>query len=161
MTTRTSLRLERMGELVVALLRNHRDRKALAHVARQLRERNLVIETQAKTLRRSKTLFDSAAALTRSGAWEWSRNSDTLTWTDGMYEIHDRPKGSRRALGRGRGAAAGDHASRNYGASTYPQAAEAVLHSKDRSPRQAAASAGSGSRPMSSTRAASSSAGSA
>lgn len=79
--------LMRLGEIVMALLRQYRS-------ARELEEKNRSLCAQAEELARSKKLFDRASELTRMGAWEWAPDTDELTWTDGMYDIHELPRGS-------------------------------------------------------------------
>ena len=87
--------LRLMAEIVEGLLRQHRDARAVAHLALDLEERNRVVSSQAGLLERQKNLFDRASALTKMGAWEWSIEDDELTWTNGMYDMHELPRGSQ------------------------------------------------------------------
>jgi diguanylate cyclase (GGDEF)-like protein/PAS domain S-box-containing protein len=41
-----------------------------------------------------KTLYDQAARLAKIGAWECDLSSETLTWTDGVYDLFDFARGS-------------------------------------------------------------------
>lgn len=42
-----------------------------------------------------KLLYDRAASLGRLGAWECELATERLTWTDGVYDLFDLPRGSK------------------------------------------------------------------
>lgn len=42
----------------------------------------------------AKRIYDQAAMLARIGAWECELASETLTWTDGVYDLFGLPRGS-------------------------------------------------------------------
>lgn len=91
---REAHRLRQLAEIVNALLRQHRDMRELVRIASELERQGIATQQQAQKLDSSKRLFDRASALTRSGGWEWTPDSGELTWTDGMYDIHEVPRGS-------------------------------------------------------------------
>jgi diguanylate cyclase (GGDEF)-like protein len=45
--------------------------------------------------RRGFSMFDRCAARARLGAWECDLATEALTWTDGVYDLFDLPRGSR------------------------------------------------------------------
>lgn len=86
--------LRQMADIVNALLRQHRDARALGALASDLDAKARLAEKNAEALARSKRLFDRASELSLMGAWEWYPSSGELTWTEGMYDIHELPRGS-------------------------------------------------------------------
>lgn len=66
-----------------------------------------LVEAQARTIRdyeatlaHSRYIFEHASAAARLGIWECDLASETLTWSDGTYDLFDLPRGT--ALVRGR-----------------------------------------------------------
>lgn len=86
--------LRQMAEIVNALLRKHRDARALKTLASELDAKVNSAQDHTEALARSKRLFDRASELAQVGAWEWSPQSGEVTWSDGMYDIHELPRGS-------------------------------------------------------------------
>ncbi|NEU12324.1 sensor domain-containing diguanylate cyclase [Methylobacterium sp. BTF04] len=67
-----------------------RDREAAATIAR-LEAR---LAEQAMALAHSAKIFERASALARIGVWECSLPDETLTWTGGVYDLFDIPRGT-------------------------------------------------------------------
>lgn len=80
LTSGQSEQLCSLAGVVGALLRQIRDARAVADLVR--------------SLGRSKDLFERASSLARMGAWEWTLETDELTWSDEMYDIHEIPRGT-------------------------------------------------------------------
>ncbi len=72
-------RLTLLAGVVTALIRERRSSRRLAQTTAELA--------------RLKKLFDRGSELTRMGAWEWIPGKEHVTWTDGMYDIHEMPRG--------------------------------------------------------------------
>lgn len=49
---------------------------------------------QAASIARYKKMYDRASALARIGVWECDLATEALTWTDGVYDLFDLPRGS-------------------------------------------------------------------
>ena len=49
----------------------------------------------APPAQRGTSMFDRCAARARLGAWECDLATEALTWTDGVYDLFDLPRGSR------------------------------------------------------------------
>lgn len=88
------IRLARLAEVVTALLHRNRDTTALTYAREDVADRTRQVVDASNQLARLKNLFDRASALTKLGAWEWNLADDDITWTDGMYDLHDLPRGS-------------------------------------------------------------------
>jgi len=66
-----------------------------------------LVEAQARTIRdyeatlaRSRYIFEHASAAARLGVWECDLASETLTWSDGTYDLFDLPRGTELVRGR-------------------------------------------------------------
>lgn len=79
--------LRQLADQAIALLREFQSRSGAQRIAAELEVRSIQLERQ-------KILFDRASALTKLGAWDWDLKTSEFHWTDGMYDIHDLPKGS-------------------------------------------------------------------
>ena len=88
------LQLHRLAEVATALIRQHRDTRDFLRLAYDWEEHRRSNQHLTESLVRYKTLFDSASSVAKIGAWEWIMDGDQLTWTDGMYDIHEVPRGS-------------------------------------------------------------------
>lgn len=53
-----------------------------------------LVAEQAAALRHSRKVFERASSVARIGVWECSLPDETLTWTDGVYDLFDLPRGS-------------------------------------------------------------------
>ncbi|MGS1017162.1 sensor histidine kinase [Allosphingosinicella humi] len=61
--------------------------EAFARLARLARE-------QAEAISHYKKMYDRSSALARIGVWECDLATEALTWTDGVYDLFDLPRGS-------------------------------------------------------------------
>ncbi|GJE25216.1 hypothetical protein LKMONMHP_0049 [Methylobacterium organophilum] len=66
----------------------------------QIRLQNAIIRAQAKELAHSRKTFDRASQAARIGVWECDLPSETLRWTDVVYDLFDMPRGSKVDRGR-------------------------------------------------------------
>jgi diguanylate cyclase (GGDEF)-like protein len=53
-----------------------------------------VIEEQTAYIARYKKMYDRSSALAKIGVWECDLATETLTWTDGVYDIFELPRGT-------------------------------------------------------------------
>lgn len=53
-----------------------------------------LIACETPSVARIKHLYDQASSLARIGAWECVLATETLTWTDGVYDLFQLPRGS-------------------------------------------------------------------
>ena len=51
-------------------------------------------ETQAASVAHYKKMYDRSSALARIGVWECDLATEQLTWTDGVYDLFELPRGS-------------------------------------------------------------------
>ena len=51
-------------------------------------------EAQAASVAHYKKMYDRSSALARIGVWECDLATETLTWTDGVYDLFELPRGS-------------------------------------------------------------------
>jgi C4-dicarboxylate-specific signal transduction histidine kinase len=61
--------------------------EAFARLARLAQE-------QAEAISHYKKMYDRSSALARIGVWECDLATEALTWTDGVYDLFDLPRGS-------------------------------------------------------------------
>lgn len=53
-----------------------------------------VLAAQAASIAHYKKMYDRASALARIGVWECDLATEALTWTDGVYDLFELPRGS-------------------------------------------------------------------
>lgn len=53
-----------------------------------------LLHEQAASIARYKKMYDRSSALARIGVWEYDLDTEALTWTDGVYDLFDLPRGS-------------------------------------------------------------------
>src|SRR3954465_14670148 len=53
-----------------------------------------LLPQQAASIAHYKKMYDRSSALARIGVWECDLESEALTWTDGVYDLFDLPRGS-------------------------------------------------------------------
>jgi two-component system sensor kinase FixL len=53
-----------------------------------------LLREQAASIAHYKKMFDRSSALARIGVWECDLETEALTWTDGVYDLFDLPRGS-------------------------------------------------------------------
>ncbi len=76
--------------------RNHEAMPA-EPVADRLRERDnqaRLIREQAETIAHYRKMYDRSSALAKIGVWECDLATEDLTWTDGVYDLFEIPRGS-------------------------------------------------------------------
>lgn len=76
-----------------------RDRDASArdagiHFAAAFAEQARIIQEQTAYIARYKKMYDLSSARAKIGVWECELSTETLTWTDGVYDIFELPRGS-------------------------------------------------------------------
>ena len=54
-----------------------------------------VAEAQAGSVAHYKKMYDRSSALARIGVWECDLATEALTWTDGVYDLFELPRGSQ------------------------------------------------------------------
>ncbi|MEO8684854.1 MAG: diguanylate cyclase [Devosia sp.] len=69
--------------------------QTIAQLQAQLESQARLIHEQAEALVHSRKIFERAAATARIGVWECDLRTETLTWTDGVYDIFEIPRGTR------------------------------------------------------------------
>src|SRR5689334_18121241 len=52
------------------------------------------LAAQAASIAQYKKMYDRASALARIGVWECDLATEALTWTDGVYDLFELPRGS-------------------------------------------------------------------
>jgi len=58
----------------------------------RLREQSLTLRQRGRDLEQQVDLFERAQDIADVGGWEYSPQTDELTWTEKVYQIHDLPK---------------------------------------------------------------------
>lgn len=69
------------------------DEELIAALRAQIATQHVELEHQATKLAHSQKIFDRASSAARIGVWECELPSETLTWTDVVYDIFDLPRG--------------------------------------------------------------------
>jgi two-component system sensor kinase FixL len=55
---------------------------------------NRLLRQQAESIAHYKKMYDRSSALARIGIWECNLETEALTWTDGVYDLFELPRGS-------------------------------------------------------------------
>jgi two-component system sensor kinase FixL len=63
-------------------------------MAEERRRNARIVHEQAETIAHYKKMFDRASALAKIGVWECDLATEELTWTDGVYDLFELPRGS-------------------------------------------------------------------
>ena len=72
-----------------------RDDGALRHVGGDEADGGIVtLAEQAATVAHYKKMYDRSSALARIGVWECDLATEALTWTDGVYDLFELPRGA-------------------------------------------------------------------
>ena len=66
----------------------------LTRMAAAMEAKERLAREQAKSLEQSKRIFERASTVARIGVWECDLNFEALTWTDGVYDLFELPRGS-------------------------------------------------------------------
>jgi diguanylate cyclase (GGDEF)-like protein len=91
MTEPDLARLRHLSELATALLSNHARSIQASQQAR-------IIENQEQRLLRKHKLLESACELGKLGAWERDVATGQLSWTGGMFTLHEMAVGTERNI---------------------------------------------------------------
>lgn len=67
--------------------------RALADVTGELERYVQLSHEQAGTIAHYKKMYDRASSLARIGVWECDLANEQLTWTDGVYDLFELPRG--------------------------------------------------------------------
>lgn len=65
-----------------------------AAAANAFEAQSRLIHDQAETIAHYRKMYDRSSALARIGVWECDLATEALTWTDGVYDLFDLPRGS-------------------------------------------------------------------
>lgn len=68
--------------------------QTIAQLQAQLESQARLIQQQAEALAHRSKIFERAAATARIGVWECDLRTEILTWTDGVYDIFEIPRGT-------------------------------------------------------------------
>ena len=68
--------------------------EAIAQLADELSRTARLAREQAAALAHYKKMYDRSSALARIGVWECDLATEKLTWTDGVYDLFEMPRGS-------------------------------------------------------------------
>jgi len=63
-------------------------------VARGAADDRWLLREQAASIARYKKMYDRSSALARIGVWECDLETGALTWTDGVYDLFELPRGT-------------------------------------------------------------------
>ena len=69
--------------------------QTIAQLQAQLESQARLIHEQAEALAHKSKIFERAAATARIGVWECDLRTEALTWTDGVYDIFEIPRGTK------------------------------------------------------------------
>lgn len=94
LTEAATRRLADLAGEAALLLARRRDAAAIADLRRQADRQGRLIAEQAAALAHSRKVFERASAAARIGVWECSLPDETLSWTDGVYDIFELPRGA-------------------------------------------------------------------
>ena len=83
-----------IAAIVTALLRQARDAWTAEILAGELADQALLLHDQAAATARYKKMYDRSSALARIGVWECDLANNALTWTDGVYDLFEMPRGA-------------------------------------------------------------------
>jgi len=86
--------LTRIAGIVTALLRQARDARVAAILAEQLAQNERLLRAEAAAAAQYKKMYDRSSELARIGVWECDLRDNSLTWTDGVYDLFELPRGS-------------------------------------------------------------------
>jgi diguanylate cyclase (GGDEF)-like protein len=82
-------RLRLLGDMAVALLRAHRATIEVARRSHETSRQAKLITEQAAALNQQKNILARASSLAKLGAWEIDVASGRISWSEGMYALHD------------------------------------------------------------------------
>jgi diguanylate cyclase (GGDEF)-like protein len=86
--------LRGMAGLVSALVRQHRDARAVARLGEEVQAQSRANRDHSDALTRYRRIFDHASTIAKLGAWERNAETGVFTCTDGISGIHELPRGA-------------------------------------------------------------------
>jgi diguanylate cyclase (GGDEF)-like protein len=91
MTASELARLQHLSEMAIALLNNHARSIQTSQQAK-------IIEEQEQRLLKKRNLLEAACELGKLGAWERDIGTGHLSWTEGMFSLHEMTVGEDRNI---------------------------------------------------------------
>ncbi len=82
-----------IARLIGAALAEDAPEVRLARAQAVLAAQSATIRRQIRDLAHSRKIFDSASSVARIGVWQCTLPDQELTWTDGVYDIFELPRG--------------------------------------------------------------------
>jgi diguanylate cyclase (GGDEF)-like protein len=82
-------RLDWFGKIAVSLLRQTKTMRQVSALSENLSQQQNVCSLQGDAIRRQQEMFDRASVLTKLGAWEVDLQTGKVSWSEGMYALHD------------------------------------------------------------------------
>jgi two-component system, LuxR family, sensor kinase FixL len=71
------------------------DDTAVARLGEELARMAALLGEQSAEVAHYRKMYDRSSALAKIGVWEFDLRNETLTWTDGVYDLFELPRGSR------------------------------------------------------------------
>lgn len=68
--------------------------EAFAELSDELARNARLVREQAASIAHYKKMYDRSSALAKIGVWECDLATEALTWTDGVYDLFELPRGS-------------------------------------------------------------------
>jgi diguanylate cyclase (GGDEF)-like protein len=88
-------RLHEVARIVGVLLADAQRARLIGNLTDALSERMQRARDDGATIARYRKMYERASALAHIGVWECDLATEELTWTDGVYDIFELPRGSR------------------------------------------------------------------
>lgn len=70
------------------------DGEAVARLAEELARTARLLSEQAAEVAHYRKMYDRSSALAKIGVWEFDLRTEKLTWTDGVYDLFELPRGA-------------------------------------------------------------------
>jgi diguanylate cyclase (GGDEF)-like protein len=90
-----ALRLAETAGVIAVLLADAERTRLVGRLTDSLSERMRRAHDDSATIARYRKMYERASALAHIGVWECDLATEELTWTDGVYDIFELPRGSR------------------------------------------------------------------
>jgi diguanylate cyclase (GGDEF)-like protein len=88
-------RLREIGKIVGVLLADALRAQLIGNLTDALSERMRRAHDDGASIARYRKMYERASALAHIGVWECDLATEELTWTDGVYDIFELPRGAR------------------------------------------------------------------
>ncbi|MEP9375250.1 diguanylate cyclase [Aquabacter sp. CN5-332] len=86
--------LQGMAGIAGAVIGRVRDAQVIETLRRDLDAQTCLAAQHHDSVLRYKKMYERSSALARIGTWECDLTTEQLTWTDGVYDIFELPRGS-------------------------------------------------------------------